>query len=91
MQEFGAVFVGTPPMSLYVVKASFDAEADVWFVDHTDIPGLATEAPSFEALCRKIKIMASELLEANGLETGPIEVAIEIIAHTTAKLTLTAA
>jgi hypothetical protein len=78
-------------MSLYVVKASFDAEADVWFVEHTDIPGLATEAATFEALCRKIEIMAAELLEANGLETGPAEVAIEIIAHTTAKLSLAAA
>jgi predicted RNase H-like HicB family nuclease len=78
-------------MSLYIVKASFDAEAGVWFVDHTDIPGLATEAATFEALCRKIEVMASELLEANGLETGPAEIAIEIIAHTTAKLSLDAA
>ena len=78
-------------MSLYIVKASFDADADVWFVDHTDIPGLATEAATFEALCRKIEVMASELLEANGLETGPAEIAIEIIAHTTAKLSLDAA
>jgi hypothetical protein len=78
-------------MSLYVVKASFDDEADVWFVDHTDIPGLATEAPSFEELCRKIKIMASELLQANGLETGAAEVPVEIIAHRTARLSLTAA
>jgi hypothetical protein len=78
-------------MSLYIVKASFDTEADVWFVDHTDIPGLATEATSFEELCRKIEVMASELLEANGLETGAVEVPIEIIAHTTTKLSLSAA
>jgi hypothetical protein len=78
-------------MSFYVVKASFDEEADVWFVDHTDIPGLATEAPTFEELRGKIEVMASELLEANGLETRPAAVAIEIIAHTTAKLSLTAA
>jgi predicted RNase H-like HicB family nuclease len=78
-------------MSLYIVKASFDAEAEVWFVDHTDIPGLATEAATFEALCQKIEIIAAELLEANGLETGAVDVAIEIIAHTTAKLSLTAA
>jgi predicted RNase H-like HicB family nuclease len=78
-------------MSLYVVKASFDADADVWFVEHSDVPGLATEAATFEELCRKIEIMAAELLEANGLETGSAEVAIEIIAHTTAKLSLNAA
>ncbi len=78
-------------MSLYVVKASFDDEAGVWYVDHTDVPGLATEAASFEELCRKIQTIAGELLEANGLETGPSEFAIEIIAHATAKLTLAAA
>ena len=78
-------------MSLYTVKASFDAETDVWFVEQTDIPGLATVAASFEELCRKVEIMGGELLEANGLETAPAEFAIEIIAHTTAKLSLTAA
>jgi hypothetical protein len=78
-------------MSLYVVKAGFDADADVWFVEHTDVPGLATEAASFETLCEKIKVMAAELLEANGLESGSTEVPIEIIAHTTAKLFLNAA
>ncbi len=78
-------------MSLYVVKASFDPDADVWFVEHSDVPGLATEAATFEELCRKIEIMAAELLQANGLETGSAGVAIEIIAHTTAKLSLNAA
>jgi hypothetical protein len=78
-------------MSLYVVKASLDREAGVWFVEHTEIPGLATEAPTFDALCRKIEIMGPELLQANGLETGPGETLIEIIAHTTARLSLDAA
>jgi predicted RNase H-like HicB family nuclease len=78
-------------MSLYVVKAGFDADAGVWFVEHTDVPGLATEAPTFDELRHKIEIMAAELLEANGLETAPVDVPIEIIGHTTAKLSLTTA
>jgi Domain of unknown function (DUF1902) len=82
---------GTTLMPLYIVKASFDHEADVWYVDHTDVPGLATEADTFEALCRKIEDMAPELLELNGLEKAPADLAIEIIAHTTSKISLKAA
>ena len=78
-------------MALYIVRCGFDREADVWIVEQSDVPGLATEAPSFDELCRKINVMAPELLEANGLEAAPSEIAVEIIAHTTSKLALTAA
>jgi hypothetical protein len=82
------MFQGAVGMSLYFVKTSFDSEAEVWYVDHTDIPGLATEAPSFEELCSKINVMAAELLVANGRENGVAEAPIEIIAHTTETLSL---
>lgn len=78
-------------MALYIVKAAFDDEAGVWYVENTDIPGLATEAPTFEELRHKIEIMAPELLEGNGVETSPAEVAVEIIAHATTKLSLSSA
>ena len=78
-------------MTLYVVKAAFDDEAGVWYVEHTDIPGLATEAPTFDELRHKIEIVAPELLEANEVETSPAEVAVEIIAHATTKVSLSAA
>ena len=74
-------------LPFYVVKAAFDDEAEVWFVEHSDVPGLSTEAPSFDELCRKVGVMASELLEANHLALGPVE----IIAHASAKLSLDAA
>ena len=49
-------------MALYIVRCGFDREADVWIVEQSDVPGLATEAPSFDELCRKINVMAPELL-----------------------------
>ena len=77
-------------MSLLLVKAAFDREAGVWFVSDSDVPGLATEAPSFDLLCEKVEAMVPELLELNGWQEGR-EVAIEIIAHATSKFRLAAA
>jgi hypothetical protein len=72
-------------MSLLVVKAAFDREAGVWCVSDSDVPGLATEASSFDLLCMKVEVMVAELLELNGWSDGR-EVAIEIIAHSTSKI-----
>ena len=48
------------------VKAIWDKEALVWVAESDDVPGLITEAESLEELVQKLKIMISELLEANG-------------------------
>ncbi len=77
-------------MTLFIVKAALDSEAGVWYVADSDIPGLVTEAPTFDELCKKIPVMAAELLPLNGW-TGSTEVPIEIIAHTTSKAKLAAA
>ena len=77
-------------MALLLVKAAFDREAAVWYVSDTDVPGLATEAASFDALCEKVLAIAPELLELNGWQDGR-EVVIEIIAHATSKVRLAAA
>lgn len=37
-------------MALLVVKAAQDREAGVWHVSNSEVTGLATEAPSFDAL-----------------------------------------
>jgi hypothetical protein len=75
-------------MTPYVVKAAFDEDPGVWTIEHTDIPGLATEAPTFEELRRKIEVMAPELLEANGVEIASAEAAVEIVAHATARISI---
>jgi predicted RNase H-like HicB family nuclease len=49
-----------------VVNAFWDDEANVWVASSTDVPGLATEAESMNALVAKLKVMIPELLEANG-------------------------
>jgi predicted RNase H-like HicB family nuclease len=67
--------------SLIVVKAAWeDPDAGVWWVEHSDLPGLNLEAESLEALRDKLPGAIEDLLEAAG-HTGEREVQIEIIAH----------
>lgn len=51
----------------YHVHADWDAEAGVWVATSDDVPGLATEAETIEALTKKLRSMIPELLESNGL------------------------
>lgn len=48
------------------VHAEWDAEAGVWVATSNDVPGLATEAETVEALIAKLETMIPELLTANG-------------------------
>ena len=50
---------------IYFIKAIWDEEASVWSVSESDVPGLATSAPTIEALQAKLKVMIPELLELN--------------------------
>ena len=50
-----------------LVRADWDDEARVWVADSDDVPGLATEAETVEALVAKVKVMIPELLELNGV------------------------
>ena len=49
----------------YVVEAFWDDEARVWVATSDDVPGLATEAPTLEAMLRKLEVLIPELLELN--------------------------
>lgn len=51
----------------FVVVVEWDSEANVWFVANSDVPGLATEAPTMDNLIAKLKVMVPELLELNGV------------------------
>ncbi|MFM8746052.1 MAG: DUF1902 domain-containing protein [Aestuariivirga sp.] len=55
-------------MALLVVKATFDRDAGVWYVSDSEVPGLATEAASFDAFCERIASIAPDLLALNGWE-----------------------
>ena len=48
------------------VRAEWDEEARVWVATSDDVPGLATEAATTEALVEKLKSLIPELLELNG-------------------------
>ena len=50
---------------VYHVQADWDPEAGVWVAVSEDVPGLATEARTIEALTEKLRTMIPELLEAN--------------------------
>ena len=79
-------------MSLLVVKAAYDTEAGVWYVEDSDVPGLATEAPTLEALSAKLQVMIPELMALNGRNDDddglPPDVPIEIIAHMSSRVRL---
>ena len=65
-------------MKRLLVNARWDAAPEVWSADSDDIPGLATEAESVEALMQKLKVMVPELLEINGWPDED-EVAFELL------------
>lgn len=57
----------------YYVHAMWDDEARVWVATSDDVPGLATEAQTTEALIEKLRTLVPELLELNGYAvTHPI-------------------
>ena len=72
-------------MALIVVKAAFDPEAGVWFVESSDLPGLNVEAPTVEKLQEQVPLAVADLLEASGEAGDEFDVPIEIIAHSSVR------
>lgn len=75
-----------------VVHATWDDEAGVWFANSDDVPGLATEADTVEALLVKLRVLVPELLELNGVtpETENRSLPIELMAHRLENLSIDA-
>jgi len=67
------------PVALFI-RAEWDPEAGVWVATSDDVPGLATEAETLEALSTKLETMVPELLDANGYPDGS-EVSFELLAR----------
>ena len=64
----------------YFIHAEWDAEAAVWVATSNDVPGLATEADTLEALAAKLRVMVPELLQLN--EDGAAkEISWELLAR----------
>lgn len=47
------------------IHAEWDDEARVWVATSDDVPGLATESETVEALIAKLEVLIPELLDAN--------------------------
>ena len=50
-----------------IVRAIWDAEAQVWVAESENVPGLATEADTIETLTAKLRNIIPELLILNNL------------------------
>ena len=59
---------------VYTIHAKWDDDAQVWFVDQSDIPGLATEAPTPELLIKHVRELVPDLINLNSLENGNVPV-----------------
>lgn len=46
-----------------VIRAAWDDEAQVWYVEESDIPGLATEGETLDRLRQRIRDIIPDLLE----------------------------
>lgn len=63
-----------------IVRATWDDEAKVWVATSDDVPGLATEAKTCDALLKKLRVIIPELLEANGIVPNSVdEIPIELV------------
>jgi hypothetical protein len=62
-----------------VVRCAWDPDAAVWYVSESDVPGLATEAASLDALRLKLPGMIQDLLE--DVQDGDLEVDLIAYAH----------
>ncbi|MBD2037574.1 DUF1902 domain-containing protein [Leptolyngbya sp. FACHB-321] len=64
--------------AVYQVDALWDNDAAVWVATSDDVPGLATEADTLEALSQKLRNMVPELLRLNHVITADYVGAIAI-------------
>jgi predicted RNase H-like HicB family nuclease len=62
----------------YTVLCAWDPEAGVWYVSKSNVPGLATESATVEAMTRKLRSLIPELLSLNEGGTA-VDVPVELL------------
>lgn len=72
-------------MTPITVTAAYDAEAGVWFVEDSDLPGLNLEASSVEQLRDRLPGAILDLLEAAG-EAVSADLSISLVARSSVSL-----
>jgi hypothetical protein len=54
------------------IKLLWDDESDRWYTKTNDVPGMALDSGSIDALIEKVRMVAPDMLEANLGYRGPI-------------------
>jgi hypothetical protein len=73
-------------MNSILVKAEWDAEAAVWVASSDDVPGLAAQSASMEALRPKVLAMIADLVEINQIRISLSEIPVHFVAHSFARI-----
>ena len=55
----------------YTIVAAWDDEAEVWYTEDSDVPGLVVEAADFETFVSEARQLVPELLKLNGALPDP--------------------
>ncbi|PSB27785.1 DUF1902 domain-containing protein [Stenomitos frigidus] len=68
---------------VYQVDAVWDNDASVWVATSDDVPGLATEADTIEALSRKLRDLIPDLLVLNHVIAADYAgaIAVQLTSH----------
>lgn len=66
-------------MQTYEVRARWDAEAQVWWAESDDVPGLVAEAHTHDALVEELRQLVPELLEMNVPDRQPGKFMLRVI------------
>jgi hypothetical protein len=69
---------GSRMRKAYTVQCAWDADSRVWYVSDTNVPGLATESATVEAMTRKLRSLIPELLSRN-VGGAAIQVPVELL------------
>jgi len=75
MIPLGFQLSARPPHLAITVRAAWDAEARVWYIEHSNLPGLHIEAETPVELYSKLPGAIEDLLEG----TGEQEVSFDFI------------
>jgi hypothetical protein len=50
----------------YEIHVEWDAEAEVWYIEDSNVPGLVGETPTLEAMLSLLQVRVPEMLAENG-------------------------
>ena len=64
-----------------IVRAAWDQDAKVWFVENSDLFGVHAEGATFDELCGKMPNVIRDVIEANDGKPITSDILIEIVAH----------